>query len=292
MNKDKKQLRELLPHGEPDFPFFVHENIFIYNNGVFNPHWHNEFEILYLEKGRAKFYIDGKEFILADNQFLFVNCGSIHSGEELEKTMAYAIVFDLRLLCSEEPDSCKHKFFVPLRDGKFLVPSFINDEILQRNVYKIIEIFKVKPYGYELLIKALLYEIFWEIFNRYITKSSFSGELISKLEKIKDVLIYIDINYQKPITLEELSEKANISKFYLCRIFKDLLHMSPIEYINKVRVEKATEFLRNTDMSISDIAFECGFNNISYFIKVFKTYMKITPLKYRKGLSFEENINN
>lgn len=282
MNENKKYLKESLPHGEPDFPFFVHENIFIYNNGVFNPHWHNEFEILYLERGKAKFYIDGQEFILGDNQFLFVNCGSIHSGEEIEKSMAYAAVFDLRLLFSEEPDSCKHKYFIPLRDGKYSVPSFIKDETFGRNIHEIIELFKVRPYGYELLIKGLLYRIFWNIFDKYIKKSK---KLNLKLEKIKDVLVYIDTNHQKNMTLDELSKKGNISKFYLCRIFRDVLRMSPIEYINKIRIEKATEFLRNTNMSISDIAFECGFNDVSYFIKIFKTFMKTTPLKYRKELT-------
>ncbi len=284
MNENKKYLKESLPHGEPDFPFFVHENIFIYKNGVFNPHWHNEFEILYLERGKAKFYIDGKKFILGENQFLFVNCGSIHSGEEIEKSMAYAIVFDLRLLFSEEPDFCKHKYFIPLLDGRYSVPNFIKDEILGRDIYEIIKLFKIKPYGYELLIKGLLYRIFWEIFDKYIEKSK-NKELSLKLERIKDVLVYIDSNYQKTITLDELSKKGNISKFYLCRIFRDVLHISPIEYINKIRVEKATEFLRNTNMSISDIAFECGFNNISYFIKIFKKFMRTTPLKYRKGLT-------
>jgi len=96
------------------------------------------------------------------------------------------------------------------------------------------------------------------------------------------LLSYINQNYNKNLSLDELSKQVDMSKFYLCRLFKESLKMSPVEYINKVRIDKAMELLINTDMSISEIAFECGFNNISYFIKVFRKYMHTTPLKFRK----------
>lgn len=277
----EKNLKELTPHGAPEFPLFVHENIFIYNNGAFPPHWHDEFEILYLEKGRARFDVDGEYFVLVDNEFLFVNCGSIHSGKELVKSIGYAIVFDLRFLSSEGPDIIKCRYFTPLKEGRFFVPNLIKDNELREDICKIIEVFKIKPFGYELQIKALLFNIFTRLF-RYYVKPRTNWVINSKLDKIKGVLEYVNLNYHRHFTLEELAEIGGISKFYLCRIFKEVLYMSPLEYINKVKVEKAGEFLRNTEMSITEVALECGFENISYFIRIFKKYMQVTPLKYKK----------
>ncbi len=283
----KYRKRELIEsdvfHGTADFHLFVHEDIFIYRNGVVNPHWHNEFEIIFMAKGGGSFYIDGKEYKLSEGNFLFINGGSIHSGEEiLKNSIGYAIVFDLRLLYSEEPDLCKYEYFMPLIKKRVYIPNYINDENIANDIKRIIETFKEKPYGYELLIKSILFDIFWRLFSLYVKPAKDSGRLGYKIEKIKDVLDYINQNYQKDITLEELSKEVNISKFYICRIFKESLRMTPVEYINKVRVERAMELLRNTDMSISEIALECGFNNISYFIKIFKKYMQVTPLKFRK----------
>lgn len=284
MKVRKKDLIESdVSHGTPDFHLFVHEDIFVYKNGIINPHWHSEFEFIYLEKGYAKFYIDGDEYKIEAGDFLFVNSGSIHSGEELvRRSIGYAIVFDLRLLFSEEPDYCKHEYFLPLLNKRIYIPSFVKDDIIREDIRKIISSFIEKSYGYELHIKSLLFSIFWRLFKFHAERQKENGRLGYKTERIKDVLNYINQNFSKDLTLDELSKQVDMSKFYLCRLFKDSLRMSPVEYINKVRIEKATELLINTDMSISEIALECGFNNISYFIKVFKRYMNITPLKFRK----------
>lgn len=284
MKVRKKDLIEAdVSHGTPDFHLFVHEDIFVYRNGVINPHWHNEFEIIYLDKGYGKFYIDGDEYKIKAGDFLFVNSGSIHSGEELvRRSIGYAIVFDLKLLFSEDPDYCKHEYFLPLLNKKVYIPALINDDFIRDDIKKIIDSFLEKSYGYELCIKSLLFDIFWRLFKYYAKKQQEGGRLGYKTERIKDVLNYINQNYNKDLSLDELSKQVDMSKFYLCRLFKDSLKMSPIEYINKIRVEKSVELLINTDMSISEIALECGFNNISYFIKVFKKYMNITPLKFRK----------
>jgi AraC-like DNA-binding protein len=284
--ENKKYLKERAQHGTPLFPLNVYENIFVYN-GVFPFHWHDEFEILYVENGVAKFYVDGNYYTLTNNQFLFVNCGSIHAGEEVDNPTAYAIVFNLNMLFSIESDICKYKYLEPLQNGKIYIPTFIKDEILGKNIYDIIIYFKNKPYGYELIIKGLLFTIFFQIYNKYLKENNTKRKYSCKIEKIKGVLDYINMSYQEEITLDSLSNVANLNKFYLCRIFREVLHLSPIEYINKIRVEKASELLRNTDMSISEIAFEVGYNNISYFIKNFKKFMNITPLQYRKKLQME-----
>jgi len=236
-----------------------------------------------MERGIGKFYVDGYEYKLNEGEYLFVNSGSIHSGlEMIKRSIGYAIVFDLRLLYSEEPDYCKHEYFLPLINKRYHIPSNLNDEHIRNDICRIIEVFKEKSYGYELYIKSLLFDIFWRVFKYYAERRDQNGRIGYKIERIKDVLNYINQNYNKNLSLDELSRQVDMSKFYLCRLFKESLRMSPVEYINKVRVDKAMELLINTDMSVSEIAFECGFDNISYFIKVFKKYMHTTPLKFRK----------
>ena len=90
-------------------------------------------------------------------------------------------------------------------------------------------------------------------------------------------------NYDKPISLEMVSATVNRSDAYVSYFFKNMTGKTPIEYLNEYRVEKACHKLRTTDASVTDIAFSCGFSDLSYFIKVFKNKVGVSPGKYRKN---------
>ena len=64
---------------------------------------------------------------------------------------------------------------------------------------------------------------------------------------------------------------------------KEMTRKSPVEYLNTYRVEKAARKLITSDISVTDVAFACGFNDLSYFIKTFKAYKGVTPAKFRRG---------
>jgi len=106
--------------------------------------------------------------------------------------------------------------------------------------------------------------------------------------KIKKVVEYINENYQKECTLEELSKIAGISRFYLIRIFKDCMGKSPYDYLLDIRIENAKLLLARGNISITDICHECGFNNMSHFIRTFKKKTGITPSRYKNFTKLEQ----
>jgi len=280
---ERLRLKEKVQHGSAIFPINVYENIFVHENNTLLPHWHEEFEIVYLEKGTASFRVDGKEYFLGPKQFLFVNCGSIHGGKAEEDPEPYAIVFSLNMLFSETPDICKSKYLQSILERKVLVQNKFDDHCVGELISSIITVWKEKPKGYELLVKGYLYTIFYHLFNRgYIITDTTDREFDLKIERIKSALDYINLNYSSELDIDMLAKVSNLSKFYFCRLFKEITHLTPVDYINKFRVEKAIKLIKNTDMSISEIAFEVGFNSVSYFIKVFKEYVGTTPFKYKK----------
>ena len=101
-------------------------------------------------------------------------------------------------------------------------------------------------------------------------------------EIINELVEWMNHHYQESITLEKLASISNISPFHLQRMFKHSKKMSPLEYINKVRLEKATSFLIDTDKSITAIGMEVGFSNSSYFSTSFKRETGFTPIMFRK----------
>jgi AraC-like DNA-binding protein len=100
--------------------------------------------------------------------------------------------------------------------------------------------------------------------------------------KLKRAVSYIRENYDKEITLSDIAGVSGLSTKYFCAFFRNMTEKTPIEYLNMYRVERAARKLLGSDMSVTDIAYSVGFNDLSYFIKTFKTYKKCTPKAYRK----------
>ena len=94
---------------------------------------------------------------------------------------------------------------------------------------------------------------------------------------------YIDFNYSRIISLEDLSTLAGVNKTTLISIFKEVYGTTPIRYINRIRLRKAKELLVNTDTSVSEIADLVGFSDYKYFIKVFKKYVGCSPVKFMES---------
>ena len=98
---------------------------------------------------------------------------------------------------------------------------------------------------------------------------------------MQKILDYINENYVKIVNLDEISEKFYITKSHLCRIFKKTAGLSVIKYINGLKIQKACYLLDKTELSITEIAFECGYNSTMYFCRIFKQLTGFSPLKYR-----------
>lgn len=99
---------------------------------------------------------------------------------------------------------------------------------------------------------------------------------------VTDVIRYINQNYSRKITLEELTSRFYISKEHLCRKFKEHTNMTIVHYVNSVRVMNAQKLLHESKKSISEISMEAGFENITHFERVFKAMNGKTPSAYRK----------
>jgi YesN/AraC family two-component response regulator len=104
---------------------------------------------------------------------------------------------------------------------------------------------------------------------------------------IQEIATYIYDNYGKQLTLDELSERFNISRSYLSKKFKVITGFGFKEYVINVRVQNACRLLLETNKSITDIAFECGFNDSNYFGDAFKRVKGVSPNKYRR---YNENV--
>ena len=123
------------------------------------------------------------------------------------------------------------------------------------------------------------------LFSRFLHYAS--PHLWTSDERLREVREYIHSHICEDIDIDELSELACITKAYLIRLFKQEFGISPLQYINKKKVERAQLLLCTTDMTVKEIAYKLGFNDKSYFIRMYRKVTGTTPQEYRKqqGLS-------
>ncbi|WP_144510725.1 bifunctional transcriptional activator/DNA repair enzyme AdaA [Bacillus sp. FJAT-22090] len=115
-----------------------------------------------------------------------------------------------------------------------------------------------------------------------------TGTKLPYEEWVQQIKVYMDKHLNEPLTLNHLAHICHGSPYHLQRTFKKVLEISPVEYLQQIRIEKAKELLIKTDKSLEEIGSAIGMHNIPYFITLFKKKTGHTPSKYRKK---EDNTN-
>ena len=137
----------------------------------------------------------------------------------------------------------------------------------------------------ELETVAGLSRLFAEIYSAGAYENALSaGDGIRRIDRIKPVLEFIEANYSRGLSLEDLAAVAGMNPKYFCRVFRSLTHHSPVDYLNFYRIEQAAHMLDSTELSVTEVGNRCGFWESSYFTKVFHKYKGVTPVQYRKNI--------
>lgn len=275
------ELYEDKRHGTIDFPFELYCVNKNYPHYEMPFHWHVEYEMIIVKKGRLKLILDGKSFYVNEGESAFISGGVVHGGipEECEY---YCIVFDLASLFKDVA-LCSKSVAIFLTNADCFTGVYGAERKQSAIMREILYSMQNRDNGYDLNVIGLL----WKLLGAFVSAPVISeGEQINKSQrqKLKDVLSYIRKNIDKNITLEELAQVSGMSPRYFCRVFKSMTGRTPIEYVNYYRIETASQMLITTGESVTDIALNCGFNDMSYFSKMFKKLKGISPSKFRQAL--------
>lgn len=292
MNTPSILLQEQLPHGNAMFPFMIHEvSSDTRTEERIACHWHEEIEILVVTKGSAVLILNNDRYELKEGYVAFILPNHLHLVTVLlgDTFDFYAVVFHPDLLSSFIQDVIQQQYFDSVLQENILFPTVLSaQEAKEFGIADVLSdiyaLFAKKEPCFELLIKARLYVV-WSLYYLHGTSSASVSERTSdyRIALVKSIIDYIHTHYESQITLDILAAYFHLSREHLCRLFKKMTRMSPIEYLNFYRISTSTRLLRETDHEISDIALEIGFNNISYFNRTFKRYMHVTPGEYREG---------
>ena len=253
-------------------------------------HWHNEIEIEVFTKGNSVTTIDNTEVIANEKDILIIPSQSIHSGySESSSITVHTIVFHAEVLCPLNRDNNIQKYFDPFINRTADIPYVIRTtdkgyENLYFCLKEIVQLAKEKPACHELLILNHLTAFFIHLYtNGYVSIKPNNETADKNYLAVKNSIAYIEENYSKPLTVDNLASQAGFSKSRFMTIFKEYTNTTCKKFINTYRLESSLKLLRDTDNTVLNIAIASGYNNISLYNREFKKAYGVTPLEYRKN---------
>ena len=281
------ELKENKPHGTKDDPFSTYH---IKNAGrsfQIPVHWHDELEIIYVKSGFLTVSISGESYIGKPGDAFVVSPGNLHlMGSDTGAVDYYTFLFPLKNLSFRADDLLEDKLLEPLNSGHLMINPRINDTAKEL-CEQLIEVYAAKNDESEsqltaqIKTKIILLQFILEMWKKgFIIENDTSGR--NTVEK--EMVSYIQQNYTGKISLKEFGEQFHLSEKYISRYFKEHFHITLSQYVTYLRLEHAKQLLQDTDIPVTEVAMQSGYQNVSYFIRSFKKTYEISPLKYRNNM--------
>ena len=281
---------EIVPYRHTGIPFYIHTaNLSNYPAMRAPCHWHNDIEWIHILDGKMYYNVNGNEIILNKNDTLMVNTRQMHYGYSYKKQEChfFNILFHPSLFFNNK--SIQQKYFTPVLENSGM--EYLHFNSMQKQgieveklLKQIIHLHENAEEAYELEIIAVMYTLWGRLFrhNELVPENS-TNHIHSDLDVQKEMVSFIYQHYAEKISLDDIAASGCVSRSKCCLIFKHYLQQSPIDFLNSYRLKISRNLLRNTNKSITEIAFSCGFNHLSYFSKMFINYYGCTPREYRKN---------
>lgn len=255
-------------------------------------HFHTQYEIFYIAEGERIFFFNNREYLAKAGDLILVNSNLIHmtrsisgSNDGHSRTILYI---------TRE----KMEYYDRLYPSLHLIP-FFHDyygiyHLNQEHQDSTLELFrnirhfltsKHRNYriGIDLEILSWMFKLMEFIRCQHQELPLDSDD--PKHQVAYEIADFLTENCDHQISLDELADRFYLSKSYICRIFKEVTGYTIREYVNIHRIWQAKRYLEETDKSISEIAQALGYESLTYFERMFKHYMTLSPLKYRKTLN-------
>lgn len=281
-------LRETKQHGQPDFPiqYYLDDTRDFYNSQV-DWHWHNEFEIVAVSEGVVDCHVGQESFRLKAGEAVFINSRVLHQFTAKDYGIMPNIVFSPEFIAPEQT-VIYDKFIAPIEKSTMEYLVFKNTCEWHNRVLELLStlFYEISVDGFnELKVRNILSEawvIILEQVRHTLRENKCVNDANSSGNSVKLMIQYIGAHYMEEISLNDIAASVNISKNTAMRYFAANIGVSPVDYLIKYRIGISCKMLRETSDKISHIAGCVGYENTSYFCRLFRKYVGVSPKKYRE----------
>ena len=260
-----------------------------FGRGLRDFHWHDELQFTFAVRGSLTFQVDAKQYKLHEGEAAFINSGMIHVVVNLSAGGKYASLnFPYKILSFFPGSRMEKEYVIPFVTGNgqpviLLRPQTEWQKSSLGILREILEIWNNPLISRnEYLISTKIVTL-WNILlsNIFGTSQNSMGVDTIRRQRLQAMLSYIYEHFSEDIRLSHIAGAVHISVSECCRIFREHLQITPYQFLTEYRVRKSIKLLSG-DLSISEVAGRCGYNQVSNYIAKFKAVMDCTPAQYRK----------
>ncbi len=288
-----KNYHEINSYKDSLFPVEIYrvseKGIFPFGRSLRDFHWHDELQFTLALHGSLTLQADARQYYLNEGDAAFINSGIIHTVISLSKDSEYtSLNFPYKLLSFFPGSRMEKEYVLPYVGGKCLPVLILRSETKSHKtaldiLYEINALWNnPSDTQKEYIISTKITELWCALLSELSDKSknSFSADLVRR-QRLQLMLSFIYEHFSEDTALADIAEAANISIGECCRIFREHLQTTPHRFLTEYRIRKSVEMLSG-ELSVSEIAAHCGFNQTSNFISKFKSVMGCTPAQFRK----------
>lgn len=281
-------LREIADHRLNGMSYISYVDV--YKNSSYHPHWHDEFEAVYVKNGSILMYINNGEYFLNEGDGAFINSCIVHnyeSGIPDTECVMPNVLFGAAAVSGYD-ELLHEKYLKPIVSAPDFSHIIFRAENAEHKrcvdlIKQVFEQLDSMSYGYEFTVRSLLSELTLAINSM----SELSGDLAdgitdTKINMVKKMTDFIKCNFDIDIKVSDIADSAAISVRECQRLFSDILDTTPTKYLMKVRIDYSKKLLRETTLSMLQICERCGYSDQSYFTKIFREITGVSPSAYRE----------
>lgn len=282
----KDDRSEKIKYDNADYPIYIKRALLSsYPNYAAPSHWHDDIEFIAVLSGEMQYNVNGKILTLKTGEGIIVNTRQLHFGFSPEKKECDFICILLHPLMLCATDAYERDFVLPiLHNQKAAFVKLNKDAAWHRNILEDIQQMysvrdeKTAPMKIQNLFSSIWIDLYENIahVNRTLIQNA-------ELSVLKNIIGFIQQNYTVKISLADIAASGAVGQSKCCKLFAKYIGQTPNLYLMQYRLDKSTELLKKTDMTITDIAYAVGFNGSSYYAEAFRRYCGKSPTEYRNN---------
>lgn len=248
-------------------------------------HWHEALEFNYIVSGSVKVSTPGRTVTFSQNQGFFMNSNVLATMVNVDSCVMDSHLFHPILLSGHFKSVFETKYLHPVTQNKQvdILPLRGETESQRQLLQKLRKLAELqKEADSEFQTRNLLSEI-WLLLLKELRENQqdTSGTALRNQDRILTMMAFVQDHYAEKLTLEDIAESAAISTRECLRCFRSCIRKTPMEYLLEYRIGAAGKLLEGTDLSVTEIALQTGFNSPAYFSKQFKAITGKTPNSFR-----------
>lgn len=288
-NRVDEQGREMIEHGTALFPLACYHDDLTWEGVPW--HWHEEFEALIVTRGSATAMTDSGRTFLEEGEGCLINANVLHAqvNQHPGKICRFhSMCFHPRLVGGSGESVYWTKYVSPVTENAAfrmlpLKKTFAEHRQLLEWLEQVWQCCVNETQNYEIETRHILSLLFARTKELLPVRAAGHAHDVIREERMKAMLQFINQNLEEELKVSDIARAANVSESECLRSFRRLTGVPPMRYVQQLRMQKAAEMLTNTELTVTEIAAACGFADLSYFTKVFKSSCNTTPTDYRNN---------